>query len=245
MTKNTWNGAFGFQKIESFFSDIELQEIKKHVSKLALDKDRRDYVWKYYEKEDKEKLNRIEYFVNYNEELKALSLNEKIIKLVKIKLNDEPALFKDKVNFKYPGGEGFLPHQDIAAGWGEYCNKHVSVAIPLCDTDEENGCLFFGKKSRHMLTENFKDLDNDIFLEAAPSKAGDIFLFDSYVPHASYGNKSNFSRAILFFTYTPLSYGDFYEKYHSDKFINVPPDIYKVKGRKYRSGNSNSLEIEY
>ena len=30
-----------------------------------------------------------------------------------------------------------------------------------------------------------------------------------------------------------------YELYHSDKFKNVPPDIYKVKGKKYRSGNTN------
>ena len=43
-------------------------------------------------------------------------------------MGEESVLFKDKINYKYPGGEGFQPHQDITAGWGNYTNKHVSFA---------------------------------------------------------------------------------------------------------------------
>ena len=58
-------------------------------------------------------------------------------------------LFKAKINFKYPGAEGFKPHQDAAAGWQAYvrgevkespghpdgmesqCTNFVSVSIAL------------------------------------------------------------------------------------------------------------------
>ena len=241
---STWDEAFGYEKVESFLSSEQVDNIQQHINYLISEEDRKDYVWKYFEK-DKKTLSRIEYFVNHNKSLRGLSLDPKLLSLVQERLRDIPVLFKDKINFKYPGGEGFLPHQDIAASWGNYCNRHVSVAIPLCDTNEENGCIFFGKKTNHMLTENFQDLNEDTYLEVCPTNAGDIILFDSYVPHASYGNNSNLSRTIVFFTYAPSEFGNFYEQYHSDKFKNVPPDIYKIKGQKYRSGNSNSLEVEY
>ena len=241
---STWSEAFGYEKVESFMSSEQIDDVQQHINYLVSEEDKKDYVWKYFEK-DKKTLSRIEYFVNHNKSLRGLSLDAKLLSLVQEKLRDIPVLFKDKINFKYPGGEGFLPHQDIAASWGNYCNRHVSVAIPLCDTNEENGCIFFGKKTNHMLTENFQDLNENIHLEACPTNAGDIILFDSYVPHASYGNNSNLSRTIVFFTYTPSECGNFYEEYHSDKFKNVPPDIYKIEGQKYRSGNSNSLEVKY
>lgn len=239
-----WKNAFGYEKIESFFSFDEIDQIKGHVEMLIKDEDRKDYIWKYYEK-DKKTLNRIEYFVNYNESLKNLSSNVNMMKLIEKKFNDKPVLFKDKINFKYPSGEGFSAHQDIAASWGKYSNKHITVAIPLCDTDEQNGCIFFGNKTKNKMTNDFEDLDENILLNPCPTKTGDIVLFDSYVPHASYKNNSDHPRTIMFFTYTPKQYGDFYEKYHADKFRNVPPDIYKIKGKKYRSGNSNSIQTFY
>ena len=95
------------------------------------------------------------------------------------------------------------------------------------------------------LTNTFEDLNCDIKLEPVCTNKGDIILFDSYIPHASYKNQTNKARSILFFTYTPAITGDHYEQYHMDKFKNVPPDIYKIKGKKYKSGNSNSDEVEY
>jgi len=37
-------------------------------------------------------------------------------------------LFKEKVNFKMPGGDGFKPHQDSQAGWDRYADYFVNVA---------------------------------------------------------------------------------------------------------------------
>ena len=81
-----------------------------------------------------------------------------------------------------------------------------------------------------MLTDYFHDLlDYDSELTPVKTKKGDAVIFDSFIPHASFQNNSDKKRQIIFFTYTPLSLGSFYEEYHSDKFNAVPPDIFKVK----------------
>ncbi len=241
---NTWKQTFGKKVITNFYNPSEVDKIYSVVQKFEQEQDRKDYIWKYFEK-DKTTISRIEYFINHNLFLNELANSDKIIKEVNLLMDEESIIFKDKINFKYPSGEGFKPHQDIAAGWGEYCNRHITFALPFSDTTEENGCIYFGDTQQEQLTNTFEDLSDDVRMEPVYTKKGDIILFDSYVPHASYENKTNEARSILFFTYTPASEGNYYEQYHVDKFKNVPPDIYKVEGKKYKSGNSNSDEREY
>ena len=92
-----------------------------------------------------------------------------------------------------------------------------------------------------MINNYHEDIDVELDYTIAQTKIGDILLFDSYVPHKSGSNNSKLPRPILFYTYTLSEHGDFYGKYHYDKFQNVPPDIHKEKGKKYRSGNTNEL----
>jgi|GEM_PF-2608426 len=37
-------------------------------------------------------------------------------------IGEEAVLFKEKINFKMPGGDGFKPHQDSQAGWDRYAD---------------------------------------------------------------------------------------------------------------------------
>ena len=61
-------------------------------------------------------LQRIENFLQYNAVLDKLINGPRMLKLMS-QLFDEPAvLYKEKINYKLPGGEGFKPHQDVAAG---------------------------------------------------------------------------------------------------------------------------------
>jgi|TARA_R100001480_G_C4719386_1_gene179707 ectoine hydroxylase-related dioxygenase (phytanoyl-CoA dioxygenase family) len=237
-----WNNAFGKKIIKQFFTKDKIEEIKNAVYKLTEENDKKDYVWKFYESNNNN-INRIEYFVNHNNYLNELANSKKILCEVNSLMGEESILFKDKINYKYPNGEVFKPHQDISAGWGNYTNKHISFLIPLCDTNDENGGIYFGKKVTKQLTPNFTDLTLDLEYELVCTNLGDVILFDSYIPHTSYKNISKNFRPLLFFTYTPKADGSFYEIYHSDKFKNVPPDIYKEKGKAYRSGNSNIKKI--
>ncbi|HIE20180.1 MAG TPA: phytanoyl-CoA dioxygenase family protein, partial [Rhodospirillales bacterium] len=50
-------------------------------------------------------------------------------------------LFKEKVNFKMPGGGGFKPHQDSQAGWDKYADFYVSALVSIDEATVKNGCL--------------------------------------------------------------------------------------------------------
>ena len=52
----------------------------------------------------------------------------------------EPAvLYKEKVNYKLPGGAGYAPHQDAPAY--PFVAKHVSCLVAIDDAGIDNGCL--------------------------------------------------------------------------------------------------------
>ena len=51
-------------------------------------------------------------------------------------------LFKDKINFKGPGGGGFLAHQDATAyATDKLATRHISVRLPIDDSTAHNGPL--------------------------------------------------------------------------------------------------------
>ncbi|MEK9724046.1 MAG: phytanoyl-CoA dioxygenase family protein, partial [Rhodospirillaceae bacterium] len=56
-------------------------------------------------------------------------------------LGEDAVLFKEKINYKMPGGDGFKPHQDSQAGWDTYCDFFISVLVSIDAATEENGCL--------------------------------------------------------------------------------------------------------
>ena len=230
---------FGKKVIKNFFTKTEVCEIQKEVDAILSEEDRVDYIWKFADI-NTGRIKRIEYFINHNAFFQKLSISKKIIDEVRNIINEEPVIFKDKINIKYKNMCNFAPHQDICAGWDRYCDHQVTIAIPLCDTGSDNGGICFGNKTNVKITPTFNDLPDDFPLgDPVETSVGDVIFFDSYVPHASYDNKTNNARTILFFTYNKKSDGNHYESYHEDKFKSVPPDISKVPGKQYRSGNSN------
>ena len=219
-----------FKIFRNYFSNDMIQNINNEVKQLENEKP--TSIWKYYEHYNKNVLSRLEYFVNKSKFMKDLS--KKLIQ------NTNIFLMKDKINFKYPQGEGFIAHQDISSGWHKYGKKHITIAIPLTVTTIDNGCLWIVDiNCKKQLTPDFTNLDNSIIndnlYKPIETNIGDIFIFDSFLPHKSFKNNTNESRKILYFTYT---YNDKYEEYHTDKFKYVPPDIYRDSKKKYRGNNT-------
>ncbi len=134
----------------------------------------------------------------------------------------EPAvLFKEKVNFKHPGGAGFAPHQDATAY--RFVDHHVSVMVPLDPSTEASGCLYFapGYEQRQLATDDRGRVDEAVAetLDWRPVEveAGDLVLFDSYAPHYSGTNTSDRSRRALYLTYNAARLGDHRAAYYADK----------------------------
>ena len=230
--------VFGYKIIENIITDELLIDCKKEIFKLINEPDIKMNIWKYYE-EKSTNISRIEYFVNYSKFFKDLSCNKIIIEQVKILMNEEPILFKDKINLKYPNCEGFEPHQDSSAMWNKYTNKLITVAISINNLNVDNGTLYFSDKQSKQLTEDLTNLNiNDFKFNSINLLKNNLLLFDCFIPHMSYKNKLNIINPVIYFTYSPKSEGDYYEKYHLDKFKNNPPDIYKDKNKKYYSNNT-------
>jgi len=153
-------------------------------------------------------------------------------------IGEEAVLFKEKINFKMPGGDGFKPHQDSQAGWDRYADFFVSVLVTIDAATEENGCLEIcaGHHKQGLYTswqplteEDMTDMD----FVSVPTEPGDLIFFDCYAPHQSQPNMSDRTRRIYFATFNRLSAGDHLEQYYADKFESYPPDIDRQPNREY------------
>lgn len=190
-----------------------------------------------------EKVCRYEYLKGYSQSIKTLIV-PKLQQLIRQLTDTDFVLFKDKCNAKNPGGGAFEPHQDIIAYDQFKPAYHVTAAIFLDDATLENGCLYFpqnyqqdlanlethrvptpvgnlpvlqsyeGGTTHGNIRQEICDQMNWIPITA---KAGDVVLFDSYVPHYSKKNESQLTRRAMFFTFNPHSDGDFYEAYYDMK----------------------------
>ena len=145
-------------------------------------------------------------------------------------LGEEAVLFKEKVNFKMPGGDGLKPHQDSQAGWDAYAEFFISVLVSIDTATEENGCLqICASHHKRGLFTSWEPLnDEDIAdMDFVPvlTEPGDAIFFDCYTPHSSEPNMSDKTRRIYYATFNRLSEGDNMAQYYADKHKSYPPDI--------------------
>jgi ectoine hydroxylase-related dioxygenase (phytanoyl-CoA dioxygenase family) len=145
-----------------------------------------------------------------------------MISEVLTELMGEPAtLFKEKINYKQPGGAGFAPHQDATAY--RFVDHHVSVMVPIDPASMASGCLYFasGHEVGLMPTDDCGRVTEDhaATLDWQPVEAepGDLVVFDSYAPHYSDTNHTDQPRRALYLTYNAASRGSFRSAYYEDK----------------------------
>ncbi len=153
-------------------------------------------------------------------------------------LGENAILFKDKINFKLPGGDGYAAHRDgmfwwtgsdgkDTPGWYAYARDFVTTALFLDNTTASNGCLEIAEGQHNtdgaalsfdaMTRETFDDFD----FSPLQIDAGDLILFDARLPHRSGPNTTQLPRRGLFFTYNSLSEGDHRQRYYLDKQASV------------------------
>jgi ectoine hydroxylase-related dioxygenase (phytanoyl-CoA dioxygenase family) len=148
-------------------------------------------------------------------------------------------LFKDKINFKMPGGDGFKEHQDVQAGWDDFADIHITAMIAIDETNEANGSLemIAGMHRQGVLGSMWAPLtDEDTrHVDYVPvhCKPGDAVFFDSYAPHRSQPNRTDQARRVLYITYNKRSEGDSREQYYTEKRNNYPPDIERDPDKDY------------
>jgi hypothetical protein len=185
-------------------------------------------------------VQRIENFCPYHFGLDKLIRGGRLQSAVEELFGGPAVLFKEKINFKMPGGAGFEPHQDQQAGWSSYAPLFVSALVSIDPATLENGCLevpnsprqsrLIGREWVPLTAQEMAGFD----LRPVPTRPGDVVLFDSYVPHASRPNLTREQRRALYVTYNRASDGDHRVSYYADKRASFPPDIERLPGIEYR-----------
>lgn len=153
------------------------------------------------------------------------------------------ALFKDKINFRHPGSEGFGPHQDAAAGWDKYSPYFVSVAIFIRNSNPQAGGFEFAvnaKPNFYYPAQNGKLLQSDFDgFQRTPivCPAGDAIAFDSYAPHQSYRNGTEEVVPHIILTFNDASHGSHRDKYYSEKVNSMSVGGGPIRFRVFEFGD--------
>jgi 2-aminoethylphosphonate dioxygenase len=185
-------------------------------------------------------VQRIENFCPHHAEFDALVRNSRLTRAIEQILGGAVSLFKEKINFKEPGGAGFELHQDQQAGWSRYAPLFATAMVCVDPATIENGCLEVADgrpRLDRLIAEEWRPIDAqdaEVALRAVPTQPGDVIFFDSYFPHASKANLTAERRRMLFFTYNSAEHGDVRDQYHRDKRASFPPDIEREAGTEYK-----------
>lgn len=186
-------------------------------------------------------LNRMENVLPYHEGFRRVAAGPQLQGACGQLLGERVVLFKDKINFKLPGGGGFEAHQDVQAGWSRYAALHITALVTVDRATTANGCLEIATDFRgghELIGTEWEPLNMQQLaglhwrhLEAEP---GDVVFFDSYIPHRSGPNYTADARRVLYYTYNKAADGDHLAQYYADKRASYPPDIEREAGKEYR-----------
>jgi 2-aminoethylphosphonate dioxygenase len=232
----------GYLLVRGMYSPEEIRQISDWTDELASRTEERGQIMMYFESSQHDGsriLCRIENFVPYHEGFSQLITTRRMHHAA-CELLDAPAvLFKDKINFKLPGGDGFREHQDVQAGWNEFADIHITAMVAIDETSEQNGSLevIAGMHKRGLLGQMWAPLTaaDTGYLPYQPVHCapGDTVFFDSYAPHRSAPNRTSRARRVLYITYNKAAAGDSRLKYYAEKRKNYPPDIERDPNKNY------------
>lgn len=238
-----WFHEDGFLVVRGMYSPEEIREISDWTDEVAGFPELPGKYMMYFENSSVDGsriICRIENFVPFHAGFAQLITSARMNRAVSELFGEEAVLFKDKINFKLPGGDGFKEHQDVQAGWDAFASLHITAMVAIDETNEANGSLEMipGMHRRGLLGEQWSPLTHDDTGDAeyvpVHCQPGDAVFFDSYAPHRSAPNRTDKARRVLYITYNRLSEGDWREKYYTDKRASYPPDIEREPGKEYR-----------
>jgi len=230
----------GFLVLRGGFSADEMAQISGWSDELLARPEVTGKHWVYHEKslkgDDADLVSRIENIAPFHAGFAELT--EALAAPVGQLLGEGAALFKEKINFKMPGGDGFKPHQDSQAGWDVYADFFISALVSIDAATLENGCLELcaGRHQEGLFRswEPLTDADmQGMDFVPCPTEPGDVVFFDCYAPHQSEPNLSDGVRRIYYATYNRASAGNHMAQYYADKHKSFPPDIDRDPDKSY------------
>jgi hypothetical protein len=166
-------------------------------------------------------LCRSENFTPFHAGLRALLREGGMVEVASNLLDEQAVLYKEKINYKLPGGAGYAPHQDAPAY--PFIDTHVSCMVAVDDATATNGCLDVvdGAHGELLPVDAGGCIRADVVASmtwvTVPVAAGQTLWFHSRTPHRSGPNHSDRPRRALYPTYNALREGDLREAYYATK----------------------------
>lgn len=150
----------------------------------------------------------------------GLTVLERSVREIAEGLAGEPlSLLKEKVNYKLPGGAGFVAHVDTPA-YLQYAPSHITAMVAVDAADAANGALeiapgLWGPREDGVLS----DAENDVLrYDMQTCSPGDLVVFSGWTPHRSAANTAaERPRRAIFFTYNLARNGDHRQAYYAAK----------------------------
>ncbi|MCQ8278036.1 phytanoyl-CoA dioxygenase family protein [Acetobacteraceae bacterium KSS8] len=230
----------GYLVVRNFFSPAETESLIALTTHIAAQPEQVGGQMVYGETSlldpNQRVIQRIEDFCSHHPAMDEVARRGALSRWLDALMGGETVLFKDKINFKYPGGDGFKAHQDQAAGWTRYAPLFITALVTIDRATVENGCLEIATMPRttEMIGAEWEPLSEEALgLVAVPTEPGDVIFFDSYVPHASKPNLTQTQRRVLYLTYNLAEAGDHRRRYFAEKRAAFPPDIERKAGETY------------
>ena len=124
-------------------SSSEVEDLQQWVEDVSAWPEAAGKWMKYFESgsEGDRQLCRVENFVPYHPAFAALFSAPEIMEVLKNLMGEPAILFKEKINFKLPGGAGFGAHQDAPAFAMFGHRYHITMMVAVDDATQANGCL--------------------------------------------------------------------------------------------------------
>ncbi|HZR80628.1 MAG TPA: phytanoyl-CoA dioxygenase family protein [Candidatus Binatia bacterium] len=243
----------GWTWLRGFLSARETADVARWTDEIAGWPETPGRWMRYYERapDGRKMLARIENFLPYHEGMASLFAGPRLFDLLADCCGEPVVLFKDKINFKLPGGAGFADHQDAPAYVDFGVRDHLTVMVPVDPFTGENGCLEMALDAREpkFLPQNpdgtlEAHVMQGLRVEPILAEPGDVIVFDAWVPHRSGPNRSRDPRRSYYLTFNPASAGDHRAEYYARKRECFPPEVerrpgvdYAALGRQFNLGN--------
>jgi 2-aminoethylphosphonate dioxygenase len=166
-------------------------------------------------------LCRSENFVPVHTGLRRLLCSGPLVEVAGALLGEPAVLYKEKINYKLPGGAGYSAHQDAPAY--PMIDTHVSAMIAVDGADDGNGGLELVSRcfDRVLPTDERgcirPAVADTLEWEAVPLAAGHTLWFHSRTPHRSAANRSAVPRRAIYPTYNAARDGDLRTRYYEAK----------------------------
>jgi ectoine hydroxylase-related dioxygenase (phytanoyl-CoA dioxygenase family) len=181
----------------------------------------------YYESDAEDsRLVRIEGFWEEVPSLMNGPLGKRLADLAGELLACQAKLFKDKINFRYPGAPGYAPHQDTAAGWLDFGSRFVSICLFLEATGSASGGFEmasgahrqgrFRNEIGRMFDADFEALE----IAAIEAPPGSALVIDGEAPHRTVANRTERTSSHLIVSFVASERADPRADYYGAKRLS-------------------------